>query len=196
MIYKNFWRRFGALLIDVILVLAVLCLLGALAMGVWKMFGGAITVETLLNQPIILSAAASVLAYDVFMTKKYGGTVGKLLMGVYITDLGGNPLGWGRATARLFSKVGHYWVFSFLGFLVINLLAKAAGMDLTQEEVIVPIFGVLLFVLRTLMEFSGYYFAFFTKKRQALHDLMAGTLVVRKPKVKKDRDEGVAVTHP
>jgi uncharacterized RDD family membrane protein YckC len=66
-------------------------------------------------------------------------TLGKMLIGIKVTDLDGNRITFGKATARHFSKI---------------------------------ISGVILAV--------GYIMAGFTQRKQALHDIIAGTLVVKK----------------
>lgn len=65
------------------------------------------------------------------------GTLGKRLMGIKVTDLDGDPIGFGTATGR------------FLGKAISSL-----------------ILGI------------GYLMAAFTGKKQALHDMIAGTLVM------------------
>jgi len=68
-------------------------------------------------------------------------TVGKMMIGVVVTDTDGNRLSFGRASARYFAKF---------------------------------VSGITLMI--------GFIMAAFTKRKQALHDIMAGTLVIRKPK--------------
>jgi len=65
-------------------------------------------------------------------------TLGKSALGIVVTDLDGNRISFGRATARFFAR--YLSLFSFM---------------------------------------IGYLIQPFTTKRQALHDLIAGTLVVR-----------------
>jgi uncharacterized RDD family membrane protein YckC len=67
-------------------------------------------------------------------------TFGKAAMSVYVTDLKGQPVTFGRATGRFFAKI-------------------VSGL--------IPL-GI------------GYIMAGFTEKKQALHDMVAGTLVLRK----------------
>ncbi len=70
-------------------------------------------------------------------SSSYQGTIGKRLLRMKVTDMGGNRIGFGRATGRYFGKC----------------------------------LSSLLFCL-------GFVIALFTKKNQALHDLMAKTLVL------------------
>ncbi|MGB6200499.1 MAG: RDD family protein, partial [Candidatus Acidiferrales bacterium] len=67
-------------------------------------------------------------------------TVGKKAMGIYVTDLNGQRLTFGRASGRFFSKI---------------------------------ITGMIPFAI-------GWIMVAFTAKKQALHDMIAGTLVWRR----------------
>jgi uncharacterized RDD family membrane protein YckC len=66
-------------------------------------------------------------------------TLGKMLLGLMVTDEAGNRISFARASGRHFAK----YISSFTLFI-------------------------------------GYIMAGFTAKKQALHDMIAGTLVVRK----------------
>ena len=68
------------------------------------------------------------------------GTWGKQLMGLYVTDLLGQPITFGRASGRFFAKI-------------------VTGM--------IPL-GI------------GYIMAGFTERKQALHDMIASCLVLRR----------------
>ena len=65
-------------------------------------------------------------------------TVGKMVLGLKVTDEHGNRISFARASARFFSKI-----------------------------------------LSRMTLFIGYIMAGFTARKQALHDIIAGTLVVR-----------------
>jgi uncharacterized RDD family membrane protein YckC len=66
-------------------------------------------------------------------------TLGKMALGLKVTDLQGEPISFARATGRYFGKIVSSLIF-FVGFMM-----------------------------------TGW-----TEKKQALHDIMAGTLVVKK----------------
>ncbi len=66
-------------------------------------------------------------------------SLGKMALGIKVTDLNGNGISFGTATGRFFGKM---------------------------------ISGVILYI--------GFIMAGFTEKKQALHDIMAGCLVVNK----------------
>lgn len=140
--YAGFWRRFFASIIDGIILGILTKFLDALFSRIF---------DRVVNPPpgswlaFCGSLAVFVFAYVVVDWIYHAGlessarqaTPGKRALGIVVTDLAGNRISFGRATARHFAQ----WV-SFLTLLI------------------------------------GYLIQPFTKRRQALHDLIAGTLVV------------------
>jgi uncharacterized RDD family membrane protein YckC len=124
--YAGFWRRFFAYLIDYLILTTGLVLI---SIGLGR--SGA-----LLFLP--LSLIGGWLYYALMESSRYQATLGKMALGIKVTTLGGERIGFGQASGRFFGKV-------------------VSGLTL----------GV------------GYLMAAFTEKRQALHDKMASTLVVR-----------------
>ena len=130
--YAGFWRRVGGYLIDYILLIVGYVLL-------------AIFFRTLLPQRqagaliILFYMVAGWLYYACLESSGLQATIGKLAVGVKVTDLEGCRIGFGQATGRYFAHL-------------ITLLT----------------IGV------------GYAVAVFSKKRQTVHDMIAGTLVVRR----------------
>ena len=139
--YAGFWRRSVAMSIDGILlgvVQAVLTigLIGSLTTAE-NGEEGAIGVVIVLN---LLVLVIIWLYFSLMESSKIQGTLGKMLVGIVVTDVGGNRISFGRASGRYFGKF---------------------------------VSGVILMI--------GYLMAAFTERKQALHDIMAGCLVIRKP---------------
>ena len=86
-----------------------------------------------------LSLCASWLYFALMESSEMQATVGKMALGLYVTDLEGRRVSFGKATARFFGKI-----------------------------------------LSTMTLGIGYIMAGFTVRKQALHDLIAGCLVLRK----------------
>jgi Tfp pilus assembly major pilin PilA len=104
----------------------------AILIAIASLTGGAI-----LNAIVVLGGW---LYYAAMESSSAQATLGKLALGVKVTDLTGNRIGFGRATGRYFAKI---------------------------------ISGLALGI--------GYVMVAFTQRRQGLHDMIAGTLVVRRP---------------
>ncbi|MBN8576219.1 MAG: RDD family protein [Cyclobacteriaceae bacterium] len=154
--YAGFWLRFVAIIIDAIIIWVIqsfifVPLLAALGLGF------ANSVQTMdFNDPeqaagmfaSIMAMASGIwllslvinILYNTFMeASKFQGSVGKIALGLKVTDLQGNKLDFTKALVRNLCKI-----ISNITFLI------------------------------------GYIMAGFTEKKQALHDMIASTLVLRK----------------
>lgn len=129
--YAGFWRRFAAWLIDYILVGVVTGILVAIL--------GAIGGDAGVGFGYFLSVIGSLLYYSVLESSANQATVGKMVLGIQVTDLQGNRISFWRALGRTLAKI---------------------------------LSGLILLI--------GYIMAAFTAKKQGLHDMIAGTLVVKK----------------
>ena len=154
MAYAGFWLRVVAYLIDGLLAgigFGVLALIGVAMVGVghFKDFAqGANNPDDFFTPDVIgivfvLAATAVVMVwlyYAGMESSIYQGTLGKMALGLIVTDLEGRRISFGRATGRYFSKL-------ITGLIPLGI---------------------------------GYAMAGFTEKKQALHDMMASCLVLRK----------------
>lgn len=151
--YAGFWLRLVAYLIDsVILAVGVgmFILIGALFVGLGffrnlgdRMSGGNVLapIGALLLLPIIFAGvAATWIYYAWFESSTHQATLGKMALGVFVTDMQGRRITFTRATGRFFAKI-------------------VTGL--------IPLF-------------IGYIMAGFTEKKQALHDMIASCLVLRR----------------
>ena len=142
--YGGFWIRFVAAIIDGI---AVGIVTGPVSLII-AVFAGLAGRAASIPEPgvhfahfTIASAFGTVVSwiYEAAMqSSSYQATLGKMALGLRVTDLEGGRISFGRATARHFSK----WL-SWMTFTI------------------------------------GFIIAGFSSRKQALHDLIAGTLVVR-----------------
>jgi uncharacterized RDD family membrane protein YckC len=149
--YAGFWLRFVAMIIDSLLLYFVGMILflpfaASTAIGTRGMMTGRPpdpqAIFALLHamlRLILLRTVLHWLYYSLLESSAWQATLGKKALGLEVTDLDGNRIGFGRATGRFFAKF---------------------------------ISGFILLI--------GYIMAGFTEKKQALHDILAGTLVIRK----------------
>jgi uncharacterized RDD family membrane protein YckC len=128
--YAGFWRRVAAALIDGILV-------GVVSWIVTLIFSGISDGAEVTAQILVLIAAYGY--YAGMESSSYQATVGKIALGIQVTDLNGNRISFGRALGRNLAEI--------LSALILGI---------------------------------GYIMVAFTAKKQGLHDMIAGTLVVKK----------------
>ena len=142
--YAGFWRRFAAFFIDEILVFVIGTGAGAVVgfllgqnLGIYGLGGAIKPLGGALG--IAVGAVTSWLYWAGMESSAKQATVGKMALGLMVTDLQGEPISFGRATGRYFGK--------FISGLILGV---------------------------------GFMMAGWTARKQALHDIMAGTLVVKK----------------
>ena len=154
--YAGFWLRFLAYVIDSLILGAAIM---ALLVPFFFLFGGVAMLESLPRHRFERFAPGELLGFMwlIFMLVSVSTTVkwlyfaylesgekqatwGKQALGVYVTDLSGDRVTFGRASGRFFGKI-------VTGLVPLGL---------------------------------GYIMAGFTERRQALHDMIASCLVLRR----------------
>jgi len=142
--YAGFWRRFGAFLLDWVIAGFPLFFVSLVT---WRVFtpqaparadSGVEFVQWIIASVFVLGCVGQWLYFAVMESSSKQATIGKLALKIQVTDVSGNRVSFGRASARYFAKY-----ISGVTFLV------------------------------------GYIMAAFTKRNQALHDFIAGTIVTR-----------------
>ncbi len=150
-IYAGFWRRFGAAIVDLILLgiggYLLLYLIDAAGVPMFEsaeygtevgdLSASAEFSMELTALGLVVQEVWQWLYLALFESSKLQATPGKLALGLRVTDLRGNRIGFWRSTARNLAKI---------------------------------ISAVILFV--------GFMMAGWTQRKQALHDMIAGCLVV------------------
>lgn len=127
--YAGFWRRFVAYLIDsaILSIVALIVLMPPLLL---LSFGAAAT-ETESGEPgpglilVILVYLVGIgvvfvacwLYFALMESSSKGATLGKMAIGIRVTDLQGRRISFGRATGRYFAKILSSLVFG-LGYLM------------------------------------------------------------------------------
>ncbi len=148
MVYAGFWKRFAAAWIDYLVIYTVMAICGVLYSifyivpmiaenaGEYDYLDA--NVDALIFGTVMWLAIAWVY-FAVFEASRKQATLGKLAVGIKVTDLHGNRIGFARASGRYFAK--------YISVTTIGI---------------------------------GYLMAAFTKRKQGLHDMMAGCLVIRR----------------
>lgn len=144
--YGGFWLRVLAFVIDFIVISVVLFPFRFLFWGVGS--HGYAGIDRPIVAPFLFAfgmftgLARFVLGWVYWAgmeSSGYQATLGKMAVGLKVTDLAGQRISFGRATGRYFGKILS-WMILGIGFLMVA----------------------------------------FTERKQGLHDMLAGTLVVKK----------------
>jgi len=135
--YAGFRKRFSAAIIDGLILVVTGFVIGGLAGFIYDYSRG--TPEDAGGLGNIAGIILGWLYFAFMESSSKQGTLGKIALGIKVTDLSGNAISFGRATARHFGKI-----------------------------------------LSTIILLVGYLMVAFTAKKQGLHDMIAGCLVVNK----------------
>lgn len=134
--YAGFWMRLAAYLVDVVILSVAQVVL---LLGVFTIAGNDLRA---ISNASLVSGVATWAYFALFESSPLQATIGKYALGLYVSDVRGDPISFGRASVR-------YW----------------------------------LKILSSLTLMIGWIIAGLTPRKQALHDVMAGTLVLRKVSV-------------
>jgi uncharacterized RDD family membrane protein YckC len=142
--HMGFWIRLAAYAIDYVILSAAGLIIVPLALGMGLGIGSALgngSAGFLVGYAFayLLAFAGGWLYFALMESSSKQATLGKLAVGIKVTDANGNRLSFWRATGRFFAKI---------------LSGLALGI--------------------------GYLMIAFTKNKQGLHDMIAGTIVVKK----------------
>lgn len=143
--YAGFWKRFLAILIDGIILAFAGGILSAIFGGIMRAILGASGFDMQMIQIVTfclsftISSILRLLYFTIMESSRLQATVGKMALGIIVTDETGNRISFMRANGRFFAKM-----------------------------------------VSALILYIGYIMAGFTERKQALHDIIASTYVIKK----------------
>ncbi|MCP5282729.1 MAG: RDD family protein [Rhodoferax sp.] len=176
--YAGFWRRLGAGTVDLIVLAFFATAFGKVA---------AISKDAAyVLLPVLWAITAS---YTVVMHARYGATWGKMLCGIRVIHTDGRLLGWSGAFAR--SAVDLVFTAYWLSLVV------PATFALPPESFRGQSWGSLFHTIKqdfpasfdiadwtmVIWAWSEFLTMMFNKRRRAIHDFIAGTVVVIRPEM-------------
>ena len=172
--YAGFWIRLGSLFLDGLFLWPLTWLVGYLN-------GTGIHMYYYTVVPMFLFG----LWYNIYLPKRYGGTAGKLAVGIKIVRLDGTPIDWKEATLRYLVTL--IFVVMTIG-LMVYCLGKAdeetyLNMGWMKRTGYLVSFAPLLFKITSwsqgLWDMSELVVLLTNPRKRALQDFMAGTVVVK-----------------
>ncbi|HEY4416361.1 MAG TPA: RDD family protein [Verrucomicrobiae bacterium] len=165
--YSTFWPRFGAGIVDGLVFIPVDWLGSFVYSHLTSVF---------ILVPVYIINTSAFLVYSIWMHARYGQTLGKMVTKVIVLDASERPLSLRQAVLRDILDV----VVLPIG-LATNIPKIIYGVDTyspthqaTTIEVVILYSTLGWFVIEILTMLTN-------RKRRALHDFIAGSVVIRKP---------------
>lgn len=171
--YAGFLRRAAAGLVDFAVLLPVIFLAGWVDHLSW-----------LVNIVALFPLMALQLGYIVYCHGHWGQTIGKMAVGIQLRQLSGAAATWRQSWLR--SSVDIALTLLFVGGIITSLAAigpvefNSLSIEKRQERLLQasPLPLTLLYAVQVIWVFSELLVLLFNKKRRAIHDFIAGTIVV------------------
>jgi uncharacterized RDD family membrane protein YckC len=164
--YRTFWRRLGAALLDLTLFLPLSFL------DEWILSLQPPAAATVLY---LIASDSSLLMYSILMHGYFGQTIGKMLTRVKVEDVAETPLTMRQAILR--DSPGLLFQLAFLPLALIHLdwwtALRQGDLSEVPRWFLVLGFGALLMFLIEIATMLT------NRKRRALHDFIAGSVVVK-----------------
>jgi len=174
-VYAGFWRRLCAAIVDVLLMIPFAWLY------MWLMgYGGAMTIVAFILYLFLPPM------YSVYFNARFGGTLGKLAVGIRITKPNGTRIGWLEAWKR--SSVDIVLIFPFLAVSIWTIMQadinQYASLSLQEQMLFLhqhaPSWNWVVGALGHIWFWSELLVLLTNKRKRALHDFIAGTVVIKK----------------
>ena len=183
-IYAGFGPRLASLLLDAVIMMPLIFIILYLNSSSKYMFFYTIIPNLIFG-----------LWYNIYLPKKYGGTPGKLIMGMQILNLNGKSIGWKEAFLR------HLIILLLTIFSTILMIDALLAADnttfqnlswLKQSQYLMSLSPILFTIytwLTNIWSWSELIVLLTNPRKRALHDYVAGTVIVKKIYVEQIQKE-------
>lgn len=173
-IYGGFWLRLGSILIDFVIFIPFFAL-----MHYFHSLGK--------NYHIVTSVVFFLIGlwYGIYLPKKYGGTPGKLLLGLKILKINGDEIGWKEAILRNIIST----IMGIFGIFVTIFCVQQANNEIylsktwMEKGLYITSFAPKLFKIQiwanNIWMYSELIILMLNKLKRAIHDYIAGTVIVK-----------------
>jgi len=174
-LYAGFGLRIASLLLDMIFFVPI----GILTMGLNALSKDAFYYTMVPN--LIFG-----IWYYIYLPKKYGGTPGKLLVGIKILKLDGHPIGWDEAVLRHVVLLTLQVFNVVITIMALSMADEAVYLKLSWFEKSAYLTALLPGYFRTYTLVSGIWVwselivLLTNPRKRAFHDYMAGTVIIKK----------------
>ncbi|MCJ7729182.1 MAG: RDD family protein [Sedimentisphaerales bacterium] len=174
-VYAGFWKRFCAGWVDVFVILPLAYLF------IWiESFDKNIAIL------ITIPSTALFSMYHVYFNVRFGGTLGKLAVGIRVAKPDGTKIGWPEAWKRsavdlafgLLTLCVEVWALTQVNGEQYSATAFVERMRLLQSYY--PSWFYIVTISQNIWIWSEVVVLLFNKRKRALHDFIAGTVVIHK----------------
>lgn len=176
MAYANFWQRFAAMWIDVLVLLPIMFV---------QMWLEPISKTAAIV--MVIPAAAAWLGYSIYCHGRYGQTLGKRAMAIRVVRTTGERIDWDAAWMRSSVDLVFAALACIGSLIALSAIADSQyyGVDMLRRaenlKALEPSWLAWAYPASQIWAWSEVVVMLLNKQRRALHDFLAGTIVVQDP---------------
>ena len=190
-VYAGFGKRFGSAIVDMLVFIPFMFVFHFIESSSLLMAMVSVVLSSLLFS-----------AYTIYFHYKFGATLGKMALGIKVTLPNGGKIGLKQALLR--SSVD----LAFALFMVIAQVIAISNADpevylnagwMERAEYIMPLFPVwygVVNIASQLWYWGEFIVLLFNKRKRALHDFIAGTVVIRQEYAEQGAQQDAAGAAP
>jgi len=182
-VYADLWTRIAARIVDLVVMLPVAGLI---------LYINGLSKDAYFYA--ILPNLAIYIWYEVYLVKRYGGTPGKLIMGIKIVQKNGDDVDWHASFMRYLvtfclSLSGIFIMMWTLGLIDDATYVSMGFMKRTQLlSEINPLMSKIQTFTSLAWTLAGIIAILSNKRKRAVHDYIAGTVVIKSIYLSKIRE--------
>ncbi|MFW1774167.1 RDD family protein [Acinetobacter seifertii] len=174
-VYAGFWKRLSAGIIDM-LVMIPLMIIGYFTQNI----------SIIISMITVVIAALFAITYIIYFHYRFGATIGKMVVGIKITRPDGSKISLIQAVLR--SSVD-------IVFCIITVISELIALSYADPEIYLnagkidqakyillfyPAWYSIVNSASELWTWSEFIVLLFNKRKRAIHDFIAGTIVIKK----------------
>jgi len=133
--YAGFWKRLTSFIIDTFITMVGGFIIGFI-LGMVMFSYGIIDNEVMEGIGSILGIIIGWIYFSAMESSPTQGTIGKMVLGIKVTDLEGNRISFGRATGRHFGKIISTIILG-IGYIMVAFTEKKQGLHDKMAECLV-----------------------------------------------------------
>jgi len=171
--YAQFGKRATSVIIELILGISIYSVVS-------KIFQSDSKIIAMFSQVVLYLGE---IAYVVFFHWKWGQTIGKMITRIKVVKVDGSRIGYKEAFLRSSVDIVLNLISLIIAIIGIAAVSQTTWAQLTKVEmakIISPNTGIsgLIFILIIVWILSEAFTVLFNKRRRAIHDYIAGTVVI------------------
>ena len=174
-VYAGFWKRLPAALIDTLVLIPLIFVFHYIQ---------SINIIIAMIAAVIFSFLFSL--YGVYFNLKYGGTLGKLAVGIRVTKPNGQKISLREALLRSSVDIVFGLLFTASEVYAISRVDPDAYLMagyMERGKLLIPLYleySKFIYDLSNVWYWSEMVVLLLNKRKRALHDFIAGTVVIKK----------------